>query len=250
MPTTRKKAPDGATAARKGAAAKKTVKPSTERWNKTPSAARRKAAPKHKAMKEGSEPKVEKIAREANDRLMAASEALLEGDAHRSALLLGEINAYEDYGRTTKFRPWMVEQGYKLKLLGLTNAKIAELWGVSEKTLEEWLMASPTLSGAFKRGTEAADAEVLSSLYLSAKGYSHPDVHITSSQGRLFKTPITKHYPPNPVAAQLWLMNRQPDRFRPRRPIDADGDDPKEIAEIARRAVLAAFAESEPEAKK
>lgn len=243
MPTRKKPVPDGTTtAARKGATSK--TKKSTEQWKKTPSAQRRKTAPKHKAMAPGSESKVEVLARNASDRLMAASEALLEGDAHRAAMLLGEINSYEDYGRTTKFRPWMVEQGFKLKLLGLSNAKVAELWGVSLDTLNEWLAASPSLASSFARAAEVADAEVVASMYLSAKGYSHPDVHITSSQGRLFKTPITKHYPPDSRAALLWLMNRQPDRYRPRRPIDAEGHDPQEIAEIARRALAAALAET------
>lgn len=59
-----------------------------------------------------------------------------------------------------------------------------------------------------------ADAEIASSLYHKAKGYSHPDVHISNYQGDITITEITKHYPPDTTAAKYWLTNRQPDLWR------------------------------------
>ncbi len=51
-------------------------------------------------------------------------------------------------------------------------------------------------------------------------GYSHPAVHVSNYQGDITLTPITKHYPPDTVAAIFWLKNRQPAKWRDTKHLD------------------------------
>ena len=75
-------------------------------------------------------------------------------------------------------------------------------------------LKQPSFFESLKNGKMAADSRVAESLYQRAIGYVHPDVHITSFQGDVTITPIDKYYPPDTPAAKLWLINRQPDKWR------------------------------------
>jgi hypothetical protein len=52
------------------------------------------------------------------------------------------------------------------------------------------------------------------SLYDRARGYEHEDVHISTHQGDVIVTPITKHYAPDPNAAMSFLKNKAPDKWK------------------------------------
>lgn len=116
--------------------------------------------------------------------------------------------------RPSSFRPEFSEQAYKLCLLGATDKKLADFFGVSEQTLNAWKHAHPVFLESLTRGKEVADAEIAHSLFLRAKGYSHPDVHVANYQGTPIITDLVKHYPPDTPAAILWLKNRQPEVWR------------------------------------
>jgi hypothetical protein len=117
-------------------------------------------------------------------------------------------------GRPTDYREEHNELAYKLCLLGAKDTEIADILGVSEQTLNAWKTAHPKFLESMRDGKEVADATIANSLYQRAKGYSHPDVHISNFQGAITETPLTKHYPPDTAAASLWLRNRQPQRWR------------------------------------
>lgn len=131
-------------------------------------------------------------------------------------------------GRPTLYRPEYAEQAYKLCLLGATNDDIADFFGVCRKTANTWIADQARFGDAVRRGRMVADAEIAESLYQRAKGYSHPDVHVSSFQGDVTLTPITKHYPPDTGAASLWLRNRQPKMWRDKLALvgGEDGDAP------------------------
>ena len=42
-------------------------------------------------------------------------------------------------------------------------------------------------------------------------------------EGQVIREEYTEHYPPDTNAQRLWLMNRQPDKFRDRQQIDVTG---------------------------
>ena len=126
-------------------------------------------------------------------------------------------------GRPTAYREEYVDQVYKLCLLGLKDSEISNILGVSEVTLNAWKKKHPEFLKSITRGKEIADAEVAASLRERALGYSHDDVHISSYEGQITVTPVTKHYPPDTQAAAIWLYNRQP-KYWKRQPAEDEAD--------------------------
>lgn len=116
--------------------------------------------------------------------------------------------------RPSLYKPEYDDQAYKLCLLGATDKRIADFFCVTEQTLNNWKLAHATFFESLKRGKEIADAEIAHSLFHRAKGYSHPEVHVSNYQGVVTLTDLTKHYPPDTPAAALWLKNRDPERWR------------------------------------
>lgn len=119
-------------------------------------------------------------------------------------------------GRPSLFDPKYCEQARKLCLLGATDEEMAGIFGVVPQTFYDWQKVHPDFLESITRGKEQADADVASRLYERAMGYSHPEVHVSSYEGEITLTPLTKHYPPDTQAASLWLRNRQPKRWRDR----------------------------------
>lgn len=130
-------------------------------------------------------------------------------------------------GRPTLYKEEYNEQARKLCLLGATDKSLADFFGIAESTLNLWKDAHPEFMESIIRGREIADAEIADSLYHRAKGYSHPDVHISSYEGEIKITNITKHYPPDTPAASLWLRNRRPKQWRDKQDIEFPGEDGK-----------------------
>ncbi len=130
----------------------------------------------------------------------------------------------EKCGPKTKYKPEYPEQARKLCLLGYRDIDMAEFFGVAESTFHAWKLIHPELVVALKKGKEVADCEIAASLFERAKGYSHPDTHITNYQGVVTKTKITKYYPPDTGAAFIWLKNRQPKIWRDKQEIEVSGE--------------------------
>jgi hypothetical protein len=51
----------------------------------------------------------------------------------------------------------------------------------------------------------------MNKMYERATGYEHPDLFIAQNKGEIVKEEITKHYPPDVQAADLFLRNNDPD---------------------------------------
>lgn len=123
-------------------------------------------------------------------------------------------------GRPTKYKPEYCQQAYKLCLLGATDKGLANFFEVTESTLNLWKKEYPEFSESLKEGKEEADAVVASSLFHRATGYSHPDVDIKIFKGKIIKTQLVKHYPPDSTAAIFWLKNRNPSKWRDKQEIE------------------------------
>lgn len=117
-------------------------------------------------------------------------------------------------GRPTAYREEYADLAYKFCLLGANNSKLAQLFGVADATVDNWIREIPEFLGAVKSGREEADANIAKSLYRRALGYSHPEDDIRALNGEIVITPTIKHYPPDTGAATLWLKNRQPHLWR------------------------------------
>lgn len=86
--------------------------------------------------------------------------------------------------------------------LGLTDAEIAIILGISERTLNYW-KKNPEFLQSLKRGKLKADLKVTQSLYHKAIGYKAVDKHGNQID-----------VPGDTTAMIFWLKNRQPDRWR------------------------------------
>lgn len=128
-------------------------------------------------------------------------------------------------GRPSEYIKKYDRMAYRHCLLGATDKDLAELFDVSEQTINAWKVAHPSFLESIKKGKVDADQEISLSLFKRAKGYSHPDTHISNFQGEITKTAIRKHYPPDTVAAIFWLKNRQPKKWRDKVDHEISGPD-------------------------
>jgi len=118
-------------------------------------------------------------------------------------------------GRPTSYKKSFVEQAYKLCKLGATDVELADFFKVSERTLNTWKNKHAEFLQSIKAGKEIHDSEMIEgALKARAMGYTHDDVHISSYQGDVIETPIKKHYPPDVKAIEMWLTNRNPNRWK------------------------------------
>ena len=120
-----------------------------------------------------------------------------------------------EVGRPSKYKEEYSELAYKFCLLGATDEKLADFFDVCVATINTWKKEHPEFLVSIKRGKQIADAEVASSLYHRALGYSHKETKLVSYEGKVTdERDIDKHYAPGPTAAIFWLKNRQPEHWR------------------------------------
>ncbi|MGU7839406.1 helix-turn-helix domain-containing protein [Burkholderia sp. AW33-5] len=117
-------------------------------------------------------------------------------------------------GRPSSYRDEFAGQARKLCRLGATDKELADFFGVSEQTVNNWKTAYPEFLEALKAGKELADAEVADKLYQRATGYSHPAVKFFVINGVVVEKEYTEHYPPDTAAAIFWLKNRRKAQWR------------------------------------
>lgn len=123
----------------------------------------------------------------------------------------------------SRYKAEFADQARKLCVLGATNPDLADFFGVSKTSVDNWIAGKPAFREAVLDGRQRADARVAESLFQRAVGYSHPDTHITSYRSEITETPITKHYPPDTIACTFWLKNRRPDLWRDRHEQEVTG---------------------------
>lgn len=125
-------------------------------------------------------------------------------------------------GRPSLYKPAYNKLAEKYCKLGLIDREIADLFDVSEKTLNTWKKQHPDFLQSLKRGKSVADAEVANSLFKRATGFTHPDSQIfyDSKAGKSITVKTVKHYAPDTTAAIFWLKNRQPNKWRDKQEVE------------------------------
>jgi len=109
---------------------------------------------------------------------------------------------------------------FKLCLLGATDKQIADIFEISEVTLNAWKNTQSSFLKSLKKGKEEADSKVAKSLFQRATGYEHEEDKLFQYDGNILSERITKHYPPDVVACIFWLKNRQPELWRDKTEIE------------------------------
>lgn len=125
-------------------------------------------------------------------------------------------------GRPSDYAHIDLDQVKTLAEKGFTDQEIADFLKVSRTTLTNWKKAHPEFLSAIKLGKDEADRKVERSLFECATGYSHPDTHITVSDGVVIQTPVIKHYKPDNTAQIFWLKNRKPGSWRDKTEVQDD----------------------------
>lgn len=111
---------------------------------------------------------------------------------------------------------------------GLTDEQIAHNIGITTTTLYDWKKKYPQFAEAVKRGKEVVDIMVENALLKSALGYSYDEVvkerifdYETETSKVVEVKRTTKEVTPNPTSLIFWLKNRQPEKWRDKKNIDA-----------------------------
>lgn len=135
-------------------------------------------------------------------------------------------------GRKGLYKEWL-EADSLIKLEGwarngLTDEMIAHNIGITTTTLYEWKKKYPQFAEAVKRGKEVVDIMVENALLKSALGYSYDEVvkerifdYETETSKVVEVKRTTKEVAPNPTSLIFWLKNRQPEKWRDKKNIDA-----------------------------
>lgn len=157
-------------------------------------------------------------------------------------------------GAPSKFRPEYVELARKCcAILGATNDQLAEFFGVSDTTVDNWIKSIPEFKAAIIPARAQADANVQHSLYRCAMGYSHraEKIFYDSKAGKVVRVPYIEHYKPDNTAQIFWLKNRQRDLWKDVQPEGGGGTD-EERAQKLREALdeMVGSVEGPPKPKK
>lgn len=125
-------------------------------------------------------------------------------------------------GRPSRFKPEYVQQVEKLASLGLTDAQMADFFGVSEATLNNWKVAHPDFLEANARGKPDPNSLVERSLFQRALGGFTIKKTIKDDKGNVIKT-MEEEIPADVTAATKWLFNRDPKRWRDQQHVEVFG---------------------------
>lgn len=130
-------------------------------------------------------------------------------------------------GRPTAYKPEYAEIARRACLIGLTDQELADLLGVSVRTLYNWKNEHDEFLQALKVGKEVADDRIERSLYERASGFKVEAVKIFMPAGakKPVYAPYIEHHAPDTTAAIFWLKNRRPDQWRDVRAVEASGPD-------------------------
>ena len=102
---------------------------------------------------------------------------------------------------------------------GYTFQDIANRIGITYNTLRQWRKQYPEIDKALKTGREIIDYKVENALLKSALGYKTREVKVTTimRHGKVVETQtevLDKEQAPNVSAAQCWLYNRLPKKWK------------------------------------
>jgi hypothetical protein len=116
-----------------------------------------------------------------------------------------------DVGRPTKYKKEYNDRAFKLALLGLTDAQMADCLDIAESTFHKWKKDYPLFSESINKAKNEADSEIVNSLYHRAKGMKVKETRMNGGgdEETPSYTEVTKELPPDTAAAFIWLKNRQ-----------------------------------------
>jgi len=124
---------------------------------------------------------------------------------------------------------------------GYTDAEIAEKMRISRQSLCNFRAKSPEIDQAIRNAKEIVDYKVESALLKAALGCKTEELKVTAvfKRGEIVRTikeRTTREQPPNVLACQTWLFNRQRERWKRNRDNEIAADDDQSICITIQRA--------------
>lgn len=119
---------------------------------------------------------------------------------------------------------------WSLAVEGLTDKQIAERFGISEVTLNDWKKRYPEFSKSLKEGKEPSNAQVERSLYQRAVGYTYKEkkvIQTIDKDGNANPARvevIEKTALPDVTACIYWLKNRCRDKWKDKQDVEITQD--------------------------
>jgi len=159
-----------------------------------------------------------------------------------------DVDESKETGRPTSYRPQFDDRAKTMSLAGFTQAKMAELFGISVPTFMSWCDKHVSFLECVKWGEEQADAEVERSLHQTATGYVLEEEELkivargNNEGSEVERHKVEKWYPPSPTSQIFYLSNRKRDRYRRGDAGFDSGQTPETLARSAQAAVRAALA--------
>ena len=114
-------------------------------------------------------------------------------------------------GRDSLYDASMNDMVRKLALLGLTDKEMAEFFGITERTFNNWKTEYPAFFQSLHEGKTIADANVAESLYKRATGefVEIEKAYRNKQSGEVEIVKVKTFLPGESGAAKLWLTNRR-----------------------------------------
>ena len=124
---------------------------------------------------------------------------------------------------------------------GYTDKEIAEKMGVRPQTLQSYRAKSPELDAAIREAKEVVDYRVEAALLKAATGgtVTESKVMLMYKEGKLIQTVrerTVRDQPPNVLACQTWLYNRQREKWKRNRDHEITVEEDKSINITIKRA--------------
>ena len=129
--------------------------------------------------------------------------------------LIESGNNVSTMGRDTLYKTEYNEKAYELCLMGATDDVLAHVFGVSEKTIDNWKVDYPEFLRSIHAGKDFADAKMANAMYKSGLG-----LHVVTEDKLVYNdgvsevVTLTKQIPPEVKAQIHWLNNRQSKKWR------------------------------------
>ncbi|MCL2710914.1 MAG: hypothetical protein FWE95_08540 [Planctomycetaceae bacterium] len=115
---------------------------------------------------------------------------------------------------------------------GYSDKDIAEKMGISVPTFRRYRLEAPEIDQAVQDGKNVVDHQVESALLKAALGFTTKEVKVVLVKGKegnmkAVQETTTRYVPPNVLACQTWLFNRQREKWKRNRDneITTDADD-------------------------
>ena len=137
-------------------------------------------------------------------------------------------------GRPTKYNPTLhpkLVEAYAR--LGMTDVQISEKFEVSEKTLNTWKSKHPEFLQSMQAGKDKIDEQVEAALLKKALGFNDNEaVKIFQYNGEPVVVPYVRRVDPDYNSIRLWLLNRQPKKWREKVHIEDDTDFERQLDKL------------------